>query len=209
MPNIWIKICGITRQRDALLAAELGADAIGLNFSPASPRAVTVDQACAVLQGKPAGMEVIALFVNPSATEVQSVIDTGLIDYLQFHGDESAEFCQSFAMPYMKAFRVKPGEDLNAMISQYGSAELILLDSYDEKAPGGTGKVFDWQQAESLATSKDIKLVLAGGLNPDNIQRAIKQVKPYGIDVASGVEQSPGIKDPQKMKLLIEGARSV
>jgi phosphoribosylanthranilate isomerase len=140
---------------------------------------------------------------------VQRVLATGLFDLLQFHGDETAEFCQSFGVPFMRAFRVQPGQNLSSLISQFGAADLILLDSYDEKAPGGTGKVFDWSQAEAVAESRACKLVLAGGLNPDNIGTAITQLNPFGVDVSSGVEQSPGIKDPVKMKLLIEGARSV
>lgn len=209
MPNIWIKICGITRQQDALAASELGADAIGLVFYPASARAVTLDQACMILQDVPDTVDVVALFVDPLAPSVHDVVEAGLVDYLQFHGQETAEFCESFGLPYMKAFRVQAGQDLKSGIGRYVSAEMILLDSFDEKAPGGTGKVFDWSQATPLAQEEEIKLVLAGGLNPNNIGLAIDQVNPYGVDVSSGVEQSPGIKDPLKMKLFMEGARSV
>lgn len=162
-----------------------------------------------ILQDVADTIDVVALFVDPLAPSVQDVVEAGLVDYLQFHGQETAEFCESFGLPYMKALRVQAGQDLKSGIGRYDSAEMILLDSFDEKAPGGTGKVFDWSQATPLAQEEGIKLVLAGGLNPNNIGLAIDQVNPYGVDVSSGVEQSPGIKDPLKMKLFMEGARSV
>lgn len=208
MKNIWIKICGITRQNDALSAVELGADAIGLVLYGASSRAVRVEQLADIVRGVPSATRVVALFVDPSRAEVEAVVATGLIDLLQFHGSETREFCESFSIPYMKAFAVRPGHDLAALIAPYQSAEFILLDSYDPSSPGGTGKVFDWALARTLARELDVKLVLAGGLSPDNIKSAIEAVQPFGVDVSSGVEQSKGIKDPTKMKLFIEGARA-
>ena len=215
-PNLkdtWIKICGITRHHDALAAAELGADAIGLNFYPRSPRAISLDSMPAILTDLPAQVKVVALFVNPAAQQVQAVIDTGLVDILQFHGEEQADYCVSFGLPYMKALRVdkrQAGErSLNPWIAEFESAELILLDSFDPAARGGTGKVFDWDLAQHVTPQIRAKLVLAGGLNPDNIQRAVSQVRPFGVDVSSGVEASPGQKDVQKMKMFIEGVRSV
>ena len=208
MQNIWIKICGITRQQDALSAAELGADAIGVVLYAASSRAVGIDQLADIVRGIPATTRVVALFVDASRDEVEAVVDTGLIDLLQFHGSETAEFCESFSIPYMKAFAVRPDHHLGGLIAGYQSAEFILLDSYDPASPGGTGKVFDWALARSLASDLDVKLVLAGGLNPDNIKSAIAAVRPFGVDVSSGVEASKGIKDLTKMKLFIEGARA-
>lgn len=208
MQNIWIKICGITRQQDALSAAELGANAIGVVLYAASSRAVRIDQLADIVRGIPAATRVVALFVDASRAEVEAVVDTGLIDLLQFHGSETAEFCESFSIPYMKAFAVRPGRDLKQLIASYQSAEFILLDSYDPNSPGGTGKAFDWALAQSLARDLNVKLVLAGGLNPGNIKSAIEAVQPFGVDVSSGVEASKGIKDLTKMKLFIEGARA-
>lgn len=208
MQNIWIKICGITRQIDALSAAELGANAIGLVLYEPSSRAVRVEQLADIVRGIPSATRVVALFVDPSRAEVEAAVATGLIDLLQFHGNETREFCESFSMAYMKAFAVRPGHDLAGLIASYQSAEYILLDSYDPNSPGGTGKAFDWELARTLAKELDVKLVLAGGLSPDNIKSAIEAVQPFGVDVSSGVEQSKGIKDLTKMKLFIEGARA-
>jgi phosphoribosylanthranilate isomerase len=209
LPNIWIKICGITRKQDAQAAAELGASAIGLVMYPPSPRAVNVDDMAAILQDVPRQLKRVALFVNPQVQAVKEVIASGLVDYLQFHGNESPAFCDSFEFPYLKAFRVGVDNDLDAEVKTYSSAEFILLDAFDKEAPGGTGKVFDWSKAQSLLRNNAVQLVLAGGLNPDNVSRAIKQVRPFGVDVSTGVESGPGIKDFEKMKAFIEGARSV
>lgn len=209
MPNIWIKICGITRPQDAVSAAELGANAIGLVFYPASPRAVSIEQVAVILQGLPEQLLVFALLVNPDVSAVRAIVDSGQFDYLQFHGAESAEFCESFGLPYMKAIRVSAELDLNAELAAHETADLILFDSFGENAPGGTGKTFDWSLATRLAQSTREKLVLAGGLNAANVKLAIHQVQPFGVDVSSGVEQCPGIKDRAKIKAFIEGARSV
>lgn len=208
MHKIWIKICGITRREDALAAAELGADAIGVVLFAASSRAVAVDQLADIVSDLPGQPRVVALFVDAGRDEVEAALDTGLIDLLQFHGSESAEYCESFSAPYMKAFAVRPGQDLAGLIAPYASAEFILLDSYDPNSPGGTGKAFDWALASTLARDLEVKLVLAGGLSPDNIGSAIRTVRPFGVDVSSGVEASKGIKDFAKMKLFIEGARA-
>lgn len=156
----------------------------------------------------PGKLSVVALFVNPEVQQVQAVIDSGLVNILQFHGDESPEYCQSFGLPVMKAFRVGAQQDLNASIARYSESELILLDAFDNKAPGGTGKVFDWQLAMQAAQDTSIKLVLAGGLTPDNVQEAVQRVQPFGVDVSSGVESSPGEKDYNLVKKFIEGVRS-
>jgi phosphoribosylanthranilate isomerase len=209
MHKHWIKVCGITRAEDAIAASDLGADAVGLVFYPPSPRAVAFDAMADIVGGVSANVSVVALFVNPTAAEVNQVVDSGHIDLLQFHGSESEEFCCSFDIPYMKAFRVGFDADLQAAIAAYPSAELILLDSYDKAAPGGTGSTFNWKKAASLSDTLRSKLVLAGGLNADNIADAIAQVQPYGVDVSSGVESSPGIKDRVLINKFIEGVRSV
>ncbi|MEX0963423.1 MAG: phosphoribosylanthranilate isomerase [Pseudohongiellaceae bacterium] len=208
MQKIWIKICGITREQDALAAAELGADAIGVVLYPPSPRAVEVDDIAAIVQSLPEKVQVVALFVDPEASLVEQALKTGLVDLLQFHGKESAEFCGQFDVPYMKALAVKPGSDLSAQFAQYGGAKYILLDSYDPHLPGGTGKTFDWQQVEQLPAALKARLVLAGGLNPANVAEAINRVCPFGVDVSSSVEASKGIKDRSKMKSFIEGVKT-
>jgi len=208
LQKLWIKICGITRQQDALSAAEMGADAIGLVFYAASPRAVELQDIASIVQGLPGETTVVALFVDADEAAVQAIVQTGLVNCLQFHGNETASYCQSFALPYMKAIRVGERQDLGAQIRQFASADYILLDSFDPTTAGGSGKVFDWAEAASLANRGDVKLVLAGGLNPENIQTAIATVQPFGVDVSSGVEASKGIKDLAKMKAFIEGARA-
>ncbi len=209
MHKHWIKVCGITRAEDAMASSDLGADAIGLVFYPPSPRAAVIENVAEIVSGISASVSVVALFVNPTANEVNRVVDSGYIDLLQFHGSESEEFCCSFDIPYMKAFRVGFDDDLQQAIEAYPSAELILLDSYNKNAPGGTGHVFDWERVSAISDSSLSKLVLAGGLSPDNIVTAINKVQPYGVDVSSGVESSPGIKDRALINKFIEGVRSV
>lgn len=192
-----------------MASSDLGADAIGLVFYPPSPRAAVIENVAEIVSGISASVSVVALFVNPTANEVNRVVDSGYIDLLQFHGSESEEFCCSFDIPYMKAFRVGFDDDLQQAIEAYPSAELILLDSYNKNAPGGTGHVFDWERVSAISDSSLSKLVLAGGLSPDNIVTAINKVQPYGVDVSSGVESSPGIKDRALINKFIEGVRSV
>lgn len=205
----WIKICGITQRSDAIAACELGADAIGLVFYSLSSRSVSVDQIESIVKDLPSPITVVALFVDPDVEEVNKVIATGMIDLLQFHGQETPAYCQSFGLPTMKAFRVGKEPDLQKSIALYPESELILLDAYEKGAPGGTGKVFDWDVAINAAEDKKLKLVLAGGLNPDNVQEAVIRVDPFGVDVSSGVESSPGKKDIGLIKKFIEGVKSV
>lgn len=209
MSPIWIKICGITRAEDAHAAAALGVNAIGLVFYARSPRAVTAHRAEAVLADVSKSLEVFALFVNPGREEVEAVLRVRRIDHLQFHGEESAAFCESFGLPYMKAFRVQSATAVLSDLESYGSAERILLDSYEKNMPGGTGKTFDWLQAKTIRSQAMQPVVLAGGLRPDNVCNAIATVRPFGIDVSSGVEASPGVKDLEKLRSFVEGVRSV
>ncbi|GAA6145347.1 phosphoribosylanthranilate isomerase [Thalassolituus maritimus] len=191
-----IKICGITRPEDALAAVESGADALGLVFYPPSPRAVDVAQAKAAVEGVPAFVSVTALFVNPTVEEVQSVLDNVRIDLIQFHGDEDDDFCRQFKRPYIKALRVRQASDVVASCLRFPGALAILLDSYKPGVPGGTGETFDW----SLVPETPPKpIVLAGGLEPSNVASAIKQIRPFAVDISGGVEASKGIKDHSKI----------
>ncbi len=208
MQNTWIKICGITRAPDASAAAELGADAIGVVLYPKSPRAVGVDDLAGIVAGLPQRIEVVALFVDPEPDLVRNVLDTGTVHLLQFHGNEPADFCEQFETPYMKALAVRSDRDLQVAFTPYESARYILIDSYDPILPGGTGRTFDWGRLGELSERQRARLVLAGGLQPDNVAAAIATVHPFGVDVSSGVEASKGIKDHSKMKSFIEGVRA-
>jgi len=222
LSRLWIKICGVTRPQDAVAAVELGASAIGMVFFARSPRAMTLDAAYPILRELNRKIRVVALFVDPVAAEVRQVSGSGLFDMLQFHGDEPAAFCESFDLPYMKAIKVGQEQQENEPIAvstlaksellldkirDYAGAEIILLDSFDKKVPGGTGKTFDWAVAAAVRRQCGVKLVLAGGLDPANVETAVAQVQPYGVDVSSGVEARHGIKDLQKMQRFVAGAR--
>jgi len=197
-----IKICGLTRPEDAVEAARLGADAIGLVFYEKSPRRVTLEQARAVADALPPFVSVVALFVNPSVREVEAVLKAVPVDVLQFHGEETPEFCRQFARPYLKAVRVKPGVDLVEWAKNYHDARGLLADAFVEGTHGGTGATFDWAL---LPAGLGIPLILSGGLNPDNVADAVRIVKPAAVDVSSGVEASKGIKDAAKMAAFIAG----
>lgn len=192
------KICGLTRSQDAKAAVDAGADALGLVFYPPSPRAVTAEQAADVVAGVPAFVSVTALFVNASREEVQSVLDAVRIDLLQFHGDEDEAFCAQFDRPYIKAIRVRQASDVVASCLRFPSALAVLLDSYKPGVPGGTGETFDWSLVPENAP--ELKpIILAGGLNPDNVAYAIEQVRPFAVDISGGVEAQKGIKDHGKI----------
>jgi phosphoribosylanthranilate isomerase len=187
-----IKICGITSVQDGLLAVEAGADAIGLVFYPPSPRHVSVAQAAVIASAIPAFITRVALFVNPTRAQVEEVIRETQIDLLQFHGDESADFCESFSRPYIKAIRMNPEADWQGEVATHPRASGILLDAYHPEVPGGVGETFDWDVLSGL--ERDYPLILAGGLTPENVAQAIHQVQPYAVDVSSGVEASKGVK---------------
>jgi len=190
-----VKICGITRRQDAEFSVEMGADALGLVFYAPSPRAVTIAQAQDIITGLPPFISIVALFVDAEPEEVTACLEALPIGLLQFHGNESPEYCEQFNHPYMKALRMREGIDLQSEVSRYSSASAILVDSYQAGVPGGTGQVFDW----SMITDFNKPLVLAGGLDAANVAKAIKQVKPYAVDVSGGVEQAKGIKDNLKI----------
>ncbi|MBE9396217.1 phosphoribosylanthranilate isomerase [Pontibacterium sp. N1Y112] len=201
-----IKICGITRQEDADAAVAAGADALGFVFYDPSPRNVNVDQAAEIIRNLPAFVTSTALFVNADVAFVQRVIDSTGLDLLQFHGDEDVAYCEQFDRPYMKAIRMKPGVDIQAECERYASATAILLDAYRPGVPGGTGESFDWDRIPSELKKP---IVLAGGLEPDNIRRAVETVRPFAVDVSGGVEASKGIKDKAKIeKFTLEVTRA-
>lgn len=195
-----VKICGITRRQDAEFAIEMGADALGLVFYSSSPRSVTIAQAQQIIEGLPPFVSIVALFVNADPEQVHMCLKLMRIDVLQFHGDESPEYCEQFDRPYLKAVRMRDDIDLTHVAENYRSASALLLDSYQAGIPGGTGQVFDW----SIIKQVDIPIILAGGLTVENVAQAIKQVNPYAIDVSGGVEQSKGIKDEQKISAFMQ-----
>ncbi len=187
-----VKICGITRPQDALAAAYAGADAIGLVFYAKSPRNVALAQAAGIVQALPPFVTSVALFVNPTADEVRAVMRQVRPDVLQFHGEEGPEFCRSFGMPYLKAVRVRPETDLLQFAALYADAQGLLLDAWSDAAHGGTGERFDWNLIPADLPKPPI---LAGGLSPANVRAAVETVRPWAVDVSSGVEISKGIKD--------------
>ncbi|KTB71771.1 MULTISPECIES: phosphoribosylanthranilate isomerase [Pseudomonas] len=196
MSAVRSKICGITRIEDALAAAEAGADAIGLVFYPKSPRAVTVLQARAIIAALPPFITTVGLFVNASRCELNETLDAVALDMLQFHGDETPEECDGYHRPYIKALRVKAGDDIAQVCRTYRNARGVLLDTYVEGVPGGTGETFDWAL---IPDDLDKPVILAGGLTSANVAQAIAQVRPYAVDVSGGVEKSKGIKDREKI----------
>jgi len=204
MSNVRSKICGITRIEDALAAAEAGADAIGFVFYAKSPRAVDVRQARAIIAELPPFVTTVGLFVNASRCELNEILEVVPLDLLQFHGDETPQDCEGFHRPWIKALRVRPGDDLEAACRLYAGARGILLDTYVPGVPGGTGEAFDW----SLVPARLSKpIILAGGLDAQNVGRAIAQVRPYAVDVSGGVEQAKGIKDAVKIEAFMRAVK--
>ncbi|WP_226500033.1 phosphoribosylanthranilate isomerase [Pseudomonas sp. MWU16-30322] len=204
MSAVRSKICGITRIEDALAAVEAGADAIGFVFYAKSPRAVSVQQARAIIQALPPFVTTVGLFVNASRCELGEILDAVPLDLLQFHGDEVVADCEGWHRPYIKALRVKAGDDIAAAVDAYPSASGVLLDTYVEGVPGGTGEAFDWSLIPQTLSKP---LILAGGLTPDNVADAVARVKPYAVDVSGGVEASKGIKDHAKIRAFINAVR--
>lgn len=204
MSAVRSKICGITRIEDALAAVDAGADAIGLVFYPPSPRAVSVVQARAIIAALPPFVTTVGLFVNASRCELNETLEAVGLDLLQFHGDETPEDCEGYHRPFIKALRVKPGDDIAAACRVYSKASGLLLDAYVPGVPGGTGETFDWG-----LIPKDLSkpVILAGGLSPDNVAQAIAQVRPYAVDVSGGVELHKGIKDHGKIRAFMKAVR--
>jgi phosphoribosylanthranilate isomerase len=200
---IKIKICGITNCDDALAAAEAGADALGFNFFKKSPRYVEPSKAAEIIRQLPPFIVPVALFVNEREDKIRDIQFTTGIRVLQFQGDERPEFCERFSNRVIKVFQVKDKESLKSMAHYHVNA--YLLDSYKEGMRGGTGTTFDWHLAVVAKTFG--RIILAGGLTPDNVAEAVKLVQPYGVDVASGVEREKGVKDHAMIKKFITEVR--
>ena len=209
MTQPWIKICGVTQNKDADYAAELGVNALGFVFYPNSPRAVSLKILPNIIENLEGSVSTVALFVNPTKDGVNKVLDSGLIDLIQFHGNESEEFCNSFKMPYIKALHVKDQLLSLSILDEYSSARYLLLDTFSEKASGGTGKTFDWSIAKDAIKKTNRKIIIAGGLNPTNVEHVLKAVNPFGVDVSSGVESAQGKKDMVKLDRFVKEVRSV
>lgn len=200
-----IKVCGITRCEDALAAAEAGADAIGLVFYPPSPRHVEIAQAVEVAACVPSFVTTVGLFVNADAETIAEVVDRVGIDLIQFHGNECPEYCTAQGRPWIRALRMKDDIDLAAEAARFGEARGLLLDAYRPGVPGGTGASFDWARIPAALSGR---VILAGGLTPDNVAGAVSQVRPWAVDVSGGVESSPGIKDKQAIARFVEAVRT-
>lgn len=199
-----VKICGITRIEDMQAACKAGSDALGFVFYAKSPRNLSIEQAAALLQALPPFVQSVGLFVNADPAFVRSVLAAAPLDLLQFHGDETPEYCKQFNRPYLKAVRVRPETDLVKYAQDFADARALLLDAYVPGVPGGTGERFDWRL---IPADLPKPIVLSGGLNADNVAEAVQVVKPWAVDVSSGVEAAPGIKDAAKIAAFIEQAR--
>lgn len=191
-----VKICGFTRIDDAVHAAGLGVDAIGLVFYPPSPRHVDIETAAAICKSLPAFVSTVALFVDAEPEYIRAVLGRVPVDCLQFHGDEPARACRLYRRRYIKAVRMQPGTDMDRLEKEYDDAAGLLLDACHPGVKGGSGSVFDW---DLIPKSCSLPIILAGGLTAENAGRAIRKLKPYALDVSSGVETAKGIKDAVKM----------
>jgi phosphoribosylanthranilate isomerase len=200
MSAVRSKICGITRIEDALAAVEAGADAIGFVFYPKSPRAVTVEQAQAIIAQLPPFVSTVGLFVNAEREALKALLNEVPLDLIQFHGDETPAQCDGYHRPYIKALRVQAGDDIAASCALYEKASGILLDTYVAGVPGGTGETFDWALIPKQLSKP---IILAGGLTSANVSQAIAQVRPYAVDVSGGVEKVKGIKDHDKIRAFV------
>lgn len=205
MTQTRIKICGITTADDARTAVDHGADAIGLVFYARSPRGVTAQQAQQIVAAVPPFVTVVALFVDEPADSISRILSSVPVDLIQFHGDETPAFCQQFGRPWIKALRVRPGVELETLCHDYQSGRGILLDSWQDGVPGGTGKSFDWDLA---ARTLPLPVVLAGGLNEGNVGEAMARLRPAAVDVSGGVERAPGVKDSGKIERFVAAVRA-
>ena len=195
-----IKICGIKHRDDALKAVECGADAIGLIFVEKSPRYVSLTDARVIAESLPPFVTSVGLFMNASEETVREALKVVPLNLLQFHGEESPEFCDQFGVPYVKVLRMRENVNVIAFTQEYPNAAGILLDTYHEKG-GGTGESFDWNL---IPEDVSVPLILAGGLTPENVASAVETVKPYAVDVSSGVESEPAVKDHKKIEQFIK-----
>jgi phosphoribosylanthranilate isomerase len=202
--SLRVKICGITRIEDLRAACDAGADAVGFVFYDKSPRHVSIEAAAALLRAVPPFVQTVGLFVDAAPDYVESVLAAAPLDLLQFHGDEPPEACARYGRPWIKAIRVTPGTDLLECAASYGAARGLLLDAFVPGVPGGTGERFDWSL---IPAGLPLPVVLSGGLAPDNIAEAVRRVRPWAVDVSSGVEASKGIKDAHKVARFVANAK--
>ena len=200
-----VKVCGITCERDALAAAQHGADAIGFIFWRPSPRFLEAERAGQIAALLPAFVTPVCVFVNPTEMEVEAVLHRIPAATLQFHGEEPPEFCARFGRRYIKAVRMKPGRDLIKYLSQYTDAAAWLIDAFDERTYGGTGARFDW---DLLPRDMARPWILSGGLTPKNVGDAVRRLRPWAVDVSSGVETEKGIKDARMIAAFMAGVRN-
>lgn len=200
MRRVRIKFCGITSAADAMAAVALGVDALGFVFYEPSPRFVTPAAAASIIQRLPPFVTAVGLFVNATPQEVRQVADSAGIHVLQFHGDETGEYCRGFDRPWIKAVRVRAPADVTAGAAAYAGARALLLDAYDDARYGGTGRTFDWS---AVPVGLELPVILAGGLSAANVAAAIRTVGPYAVDVSGGIESAKGVKDPEKMKKFV------
>ena len=201
-----VKICGITRVEDALAVVDAGVDAIGLVFVERSARNVSLEQAAEIAGVVSAFVTITGLFVDPEPEEVESVLRSVPLGLLQFHGSEPANECRRYGLPYIKAAGIKGLADFDAFAAEYDDAVGLLIDSHGAGEMGGTGETFDWRD---FPKESDRPLILAGGLTPDNVAAAIEAVEPYAVDLSSGVERAPGIKDAAKIRTLMKEVKRV
>lgn len=197
-----IKICGITRLEDGLAAARAGAHAIGLVFYPGSARYVVPANAAKIIRALPPFITTVGLFVNATAAEVRTALSEAPVDLLQFHGDEAPEFCRQFERPFVKAVRMRRGIDLLQYAQNYQDAKALLLDAYVEGLEGGSGVTFDWNLVPGKLA---VPVILSGGLTAENVAEAVRRVRPFAVDVSSGVESAKGIKDASKIAAFMKG----
>ena len=202
--TVRVKICGITSSEQAQMAQQQGADALGLVIYEKSPRYVNLEQAAKIRASITSDCLAIVLLVNPSESLVKQVIEQVKPDFIQFHGDETPEFCHQFDFPFIRAVRMREGLDINTEVAAYSAEGGFLFDAWSDDLYGGTGHSFDWSR---LPTTTDYQLILAGGLTAENVNQAVAMTKPYMVDVSGGVESRPGIKDPQKVKAFINEAK--
>ena len=200
-----VKICGITRIEDALTAIRLGANAIGFIFWDKSARYIDPKEARKIVMALPPFVTVVGVYVNPSSEWVEETCSIAGLNLLQFHGDELPEFCSQFPLPYIKAVRIRSGIDLLQYAAQYSSSNGLLLDSYVEGVPGGTGRTFEWSL---IPENLSLPLIVSGGLDAKNVCEAIRKARPWAVDVSSGVEITKGIKDADKIAAFMTGVRN-
>ncbi len=202
--QVKVKVCGMTSLKDALVAVEGGADAVGFIFYKKSPRSVTMKTVREIVLELPPFVDTVGVFVDETAEQINKIADYCNLDIIQLHGDESPIFCKKIRRKVIKAFRIKDMQSVKKLSSFQVSG--FLLDTFSENLHGGTGKVFDWNLA--LPAKKFGPVIMAGGLTPNNVQQAVRQIRPYGVDVCSGVESEPGIKDHKKVRAFLNNAKA-